>query len=51
MFQLQECYVTSLLGKNVFASKMNMLHTYSQSSVQMGTLTDNLSAKAIIIDL
>ena len=39
------------MGENIFASKMNMLHTCSHSSVQMGTLTDNLSAKVIITDL
>ena len=39
------------IGEKYFALKMNMLHTCIHSSVQMGTLTDNLSAKAIITDL
>ena len=39
------------IGENIFALKMNMLYTCSHSSVQMGTLTDNLSAKVIISDL
>ena len=39
------------IGENIFASKIIMLHTWSHSSVQMETLTDNLSAKTIITDL
>ena len=48
---MKECYVTSLLGQNIFALQMNMLHTCYHSSAQMETLIDNVSAKAIIIDL
>ena len=39
------------IGENIFASQMNMQYTCSHSSAQMETLTDNLSAKAVIIDL
>ena len=39
------------IGENIFVLETNMLYTCSHLSVQMGTLTDNFSAKAIIIDL
>ena len=51
MFQSKECYITSLLGWNIFALKTNMVYTCYHSSAQMETLIDNVSAKAIIIDL
>ena len=51
IFKLQEYYITSLLGQNIFALQMNMFYICSHSSTQMETLIDNLSAKAIIIDL
>ena len=39
------------IGAKYFALQTNILYTCSYLSVQMETLTDNLSAKAIIIDL
>ena len=51
IFELQEYYITSLLGQNVFPVKMNMFYMCSHLSAQMETLLDNFSVKAIIIDL
>ena len=46
IFELQEYYITSLLGQNIFFFEM-----CSHSLAQMETLPDNLSVKALIIDL
>ena len=51
IFKFQEYYITSLLGQNIFSLKTNMLYMCSHSSTKMETLLDNLSVKAIIIDL
>ena len=51
VIKLQEYYVISLLGQNIFASQMNMFHIRSYSITQMRTLVDYFSAKAIMIDL
>ena len=51
MFQSKEYYITSPLWQNIVALQMNMLYTCYDSSAQMETLIDNVSAKAIIIDL
>ena len=51
VFKLEEYYITSLSGQNIFSLQMNMFYIFSHSSTQMETLTDNLSAKAIIIHL
>ena len=48
---LQEYYITSLLGQNIFLSQMNMFYMCCLSSTQMENPRDNLSVKAIIIDL
>ena len=51
VIKLQEYYITSLLGQNIFALQMNMFHICFYSITQMRTLIDYLSAKAIIVDL
>ena len=51
IIKLQEYYITSLLGQNIFASQMNIFHICFYSSTQVGTLIDYLSAKVIITDL
>ena len=51
IIKLQEYYITSLLGKNIFASQMIMFHICFYLITQMRTLIDYLSAKEIIIDL
>ena len=50
VFELQEYYITSLFGQNIFLQRQ-ICFTYVFSHLQMGTHVDNLSAKAIIIDL
>ena len=51
VIKLQEYYIISVLGQNIFALQTNMFHICFYSITQMGTLVDYLSAKAIIIDL
>ena len=51
IFKLQEYYITSLWAKIFFSPKTNMFYMCSHLSAQMETLLDNLSVKAIIIDL
>ena len=51
IIKLQECYITSLLGQNIFALQTNMFHICFYSSTPMGTLIDYLSVKTIITDL
>ena len=51
IFRLKEYCITSLLGQNIFSLQMNMFYICSHMSTEMETPIDNLSAKAIIIDL
>ena len=51
IIKLQEYYITSLLGQNIFCFVNEYVSHVFFSSTQMGTLLDYLSAKAIITDL
>ena len=39
------------IEQNIFASQMNMFHIHYSFDVQVETLIDNFSAKAISLDL
>ena len=52
LIKLQEYLYNISIGAKYFCFiNKYVLHMFSFLTVQMGTLTDNLSAKAIIIDL